>query len=45
MAGAAAAISASVGGTVGWAAKNHLKVVPVGKNISEVSWSRSVNIP
>lgn len=44
-AGAAAAISASVGGVVGWAVKNHLKSVPVGKNIPGVSWSRNVYIP
>lgn len=44
-AGAAAAISASVGGVVGWAVKNHLETVPVGKNIPGVSWSRNVYIP
>jgi hypothetical protein len=44
-AGAAAAISASVGGVVAWAVKNHLKTVPVGKDIPIVSWSRNVYIP
>lgn len=44
-AGVAAAISASVGGIVGWAVKNHLKTVPVGRNIPGVSWSRNVYIP
>lgn len=44
-AGAAAAISASVAGIVGWGVKNHMKVVNVGKNIPGVSWSQTVSIP
>ncbi len=44
-AGVAAALSASVGGIVAWAVKNHLKTVPVGKDIPVVSWSRNVYIP
>ena len=43
-AGVVAAISASVGGVVAWAVKNHLKTVPVGQNIPGVSWSRNVYI-
>lgn len=44
-AGAAAAVSASVAGAVGWAVKNHLKTVRVGTNIPFVSWSRNVYVP
>lgn len=44
-AGAAAAITASVGGVVAWAVKNHFKTVPVGVDIPGVSWSRNVYIP
>ena len=44
-AGVVAAISASVGGVVAWAVKNHLKSVPVGRHIPGVSWSRNVYIP
>lgn len=43
-AGAAAAITVSAAGTAGWAIKNHLKTVYIGKNISGVSWSKTLTI-
>lgn len=44
-AGAAAAITASTAGVVGWAVKNKLKKVNVGVNIARVSLSYTVRIP
>lgn len=44
-AGAAAAITAAVAGTVGYAVSKGLRTVRVGVNVPYVSWSRSVNIP
>ena len=44
-AGAAAAITASVAGTVGYAVTNGLRFVNVGINIPGVKWIKNVNIP
>lgn len=44
-AGAAATITASTAGVVGWVVKNKLKKVNVGINIARVSLSYTVRIP
>ncbi|GAA4077043.1 hypothetical protein GCM10022410_22260 [Amphibacillus indicireducens] len=43
-AGAAAAITATTAGVVGYAVKNKLKRISVGVNIPFVSWSKTVTI-
>lgn len=44
-AGLVGAISAAIGGTVGWAVNNHLKQVDVGLNITGISMSYTVSVP
>lgn len=44
-AGVVGAISAAIGGTVGWAVNNHLKQVDVGLNITGISMSYTVKVP
>ncbi|MEQ7214910.1 MULTISPECIES: hypothetical protein [Enterococcus] len=44
-AGVVGAISAAIGGTVGWAVNNHLKQVDVGVDIPGISLSYTVKVP